>query len=223
MHIRFGSTNYALLLLDGEPPSDEICRRIATNASFIVAADGAARTARKLGLTVDVIIGDLDSIDQDSKEHYHNSELIKISDQYSNDFEKALKYLIETNRTVALIILGLHGKRIDHTLANFSVLARFRDSFENVICIDDFQLHSLLTENHHSIVIDEPKQTIVSLTPLPVASSVKTSGLFYPLDNATMSFGEQEGMHNIIVSAEGATVTISSGHLLVSIQHHGKI
>ncbi|HYM21399.1 MAG TPA: thiamine diphosphokinase [Candidatus Kapabacteria bacterium] len=212
-----------LLLLDGEEPSATLLSLFASRSQFNIATDGAARTAKKNNIPLDVIIGDLDSLDNKTREHYSNSIIIELEDQYSNDFEKALRHLMTLKNTALLMILGLHGKRVDHTLTNLSVLTRFRNEFENVICIDDFQSHYLLTELHPFMKIDAPKNSLVSLTTLPLAATVISEGLKYPLNGGSMTFGMQDGLSNVVNSDSGATIRISSGHLLVSIEHHGAL
>ena len=84
-------------------------RRIWSNTIFHVAADGGAnrvydkdqldRLARPkdhVDLSVDTIIGDLDSVTPRVQEHYreHSSaEIIEDGDQYSTDFMKAVKHI----------------------------------------------------------------------------------------------------------------------------------
>ncbi|HET9136445.1 MAG TPA: thiamine diphosphokinase, partial [Candidatus Kapabacteria bacterium] len=134
------------------------------------------------------------------------------------DLEKALRHLIERGLTDSLVILGLHGKRTDHTLTNLSVLVRFRDQFKSVISIDQYQSHYLLTEKHPSFTARGQEGNRISTTPLPAVSGVTTKGLFYPLEDESMSFGHLEGLSNII-AADIATVSISSGSLLISLAH----
>ncbi len=210
-----------LLLLDGEVPGESLLRSIAANASFIIATDGAAQTARKYSTSLDVIIGDMDSLDNETHDYFSkkNTEILPNPDQYSNDFEKALRFLIDQKKTDLLVILGMHGKRTDHSLTNLSVLVRFRDSFEELVSIDDFQKHHLLTAKHNLYKPSLPRNSHISLTPLPIAEGVTTKGLFYPIDNRRMEFGIDEGLSNIIISQDEALITISGGALLVSTPH----
>ncbi len=210
-----------LLLLDGEVPRESLLRKVATNASFIIATDGAAQIARTFSIDLDVIIGDMDSLDVRSLEFFLETKTIIISnpDQYSNDFEKALRYLIAERKTHSLVILGMHGKRTDHTLTNLSVLVRLRDCFESLVVIDDFQEHHLLTATYLSYIPTLPNHSQISLTPLPIAEGVTTHGLFYPITNRRMEFGIDEGLSNIITSHDEALITISGGALLISVAH----
>ena len=102
-----------LLLLDGEVPGESLLRSIAANASFIIATDGAAQTARKYSTPLDVIIGDMDSLPKDVRKVYEDKgiRIIEEGEQYSNDFEKALRYILTETHYKDVIVLGIHGKR----------------------------------------------------------------------------------------------------------------
>lgn len=210
---------HIVLLLDGEPPSPRLAEYAAANAIYIAATDGAARTAKQLELPLHLIIGDLDSIDQEAREHFGSTRIIAVADQYSNDFEKAIQYILEQEVGDDLVILGMHGRRTDHTLTNLSVLVRFRDRFRSVRILDDHQEHRLLTKRYPELHLSQSNGSIISLTPLPHALDVTTSGLYYPITRAEMRFGQQEGLSNIINGHDGAHVTITDGALLVSMPY----
>ena len=60
----------ALLICNGEPPSRALARRLVSEVDLIVAADGGADVARRLGIYPHVIIGDLDSITESTKRFF---------------------------------------------------------------------------------------------------------------------------------------------------------
>ena len=208
---------YILLLLDGEEPSKEILDQFVKNASMVIATDGAAGYAHTHSIPLHSIIGDMDSLNKSVKKEYEKAgtRMIEESEQETNDFEKALRYILSESLDSNVVILGIHGKRTDHMFANFSVMLRYTDAFDTVIAYDATHAHQFLTEETNWHSFDCPVGTIVSLTALPQAQGVTTSGLYYPLKNARMVFGEREGLSNII-SADHATVEITSGAILIS-------
>lgn len=209
---------HILLLLDGDEPTEELLNEYAQSARIIVATDGAAQIARKYGLSLDAIIGDMDSLDAQTREHYERlkTSILTFPDQESNDLEKALKFLVESGFTDSLVMLGLHGKRTDHILTNLSVLIRFRNYFTEMKSVDVYHIHYLLNEKYPELSVDGKKGSSISLLPMPSTSGIVTEGLFFALTNAEMKFGEREGLSNII-SEDSAVVRISSGSLLVSV------
>jgi thiamine pyrophosphokinase len=53
-----------VLFVNGDLPAPERVRDQLTRDDFLIAVDGGLRHLESLGLTPDLIIGDLDSIDQ---------------------------------------------------------------------------------------------------------------------------------------------------------------
>lgn len=211
-------TKHILILLDGEEPSKGLVEHFLRSAGVVIATDGAARYAKGMDVALDVIIGDLDSLDENTFYHYQrkNVSIIKDSSQYSNDFEKALDHAIKEYKPKHISVLGIHGKRTDHLLTNFSVLLRYSRIFEDIYAYDATHMHFFLHENRTSAVIDGYMESQISLTPMPIAYGVSTEGLFYPIKNEDMRFGDREGLSNI-VSSMWASVSITSGSLLISI------
>ncbi len=210
----------AILILDGEEPNAVLVRRILDeeSAAMIVATDGAAKYAMRHAIRLDAIVGDMDSLTQDAADFYdaQGTQIISMPEQYSNDFEKALRFIASTGDEVRLTVFGIHGRRTDHVFTNFSVMQRFTDDFEELVAYDETLIHRFLTTKRNAISLNLAMNTIVSLTPLPQAEGVTTRGLLYPLEDATMVFGERDGLSNRVSSEIGGAVAIRSGALLVS-------
>lgn len=209
---------HLLILLDGEEPSKMILEQFVKNAFFIIATDGAAVYAHAHTIPLDVIIGDMDSLSKDMRKEFEakGTRIIEEPDQQSNDFEKALRFIVSASLATDIVVLGIHGKRTDHLLTNFSVMLRYTDSFNTLIAYDATHEHHFLTQEKHWYSFDYPVGTLISLTPLPQAQGVTTSGLYYPLKNARLVFGEREGLSNII-SSDDASLEITKGAVLISI------
>lgn len=212
------SKEHILILLDGEEPSKHFVDYFLESSAIVIATDGAARYAKQMNVPLDVIIGDLDSLDDDTFTHYQgtNVAIIKNPSQYSNDFEKALDYALEEYKPRRISVLGIHGKRTDHLLTNFSVLLRYSRIHGDISAYDATHKHFFLHENHTKAVIDGNIESQLSLTPMPIAYGVTTKGLFYPINDEDMKFGDREGLSNII-SSSPASVAISLGSLLISV------
>lgn len=207
---------YTLLVLDGELPPLGMILEMAKNAERTICTDGVARHLEFLEPPVSAIIGDLDSLEDVERYAAQGIEIIHDPDQYSNDFEKALHYLID-RRSEHVLILGLSGKRIDHTLTNISVMKRFVSRFKSLVTIDQYGLSYFVFGPMERHKIEAKENTLVSLTPIYQATSVITDNLYYPINGTDMHFGEEEGMSNIVTSNEGAFVSLRSGALMVTI------
>ena len=90
---------------------------LLAGATRVVACDSAADAyRRRFRKWPTVVIGDLDSI---SNAHLipRSSSLVPVSDQNTNDLEKAINYCAQQGWRKPVIV-GATGKREDHTLGN---------------------------------------------------------------------------------------------------------
>ena len=93
--------------------------RLLAAATRVVACDSAADAyRRRFRKWPDVIIGDLDSLRAaEDVGPYRDVELIRVSDQDTNDLEKAMAYCAKRGWKDPVIV-GATGKREDHTIGN---------------------------------------------------------------------------------------------------------
>ncbi len=212
--------NFALVVLGGQLADEASASEFASNANLILCADSGAEHARKLGLPVDAIVGDLDSTTPETLRFFEEKknprcEIIKIPEQEYNDFEKTLDYLSE-RWNGAVHILGMTGGRADHTLSNFSVMLRCADRFTSLEAYDGSSVHSFLTTKRNHRSIECSTGTTISLMPFGEAAGVTTKNLRYTLSNETLRLGAREGLSNISTGSP-VIVSIESGALLISV------
>jgi len=87
---------------------------------LIIAADSGWLNAKKLGVTPCIVVGDLDSLGEGVLPP--EVELIRLPSQKDvTDTKEAVEVAVERGATEITIIGGLSG-RLDHTLANLSLL-----------------------------------------------------------------------------------------------------
>ena len=98
--------------------------KLLAGAMRVVACDSAADAyRRRFRKWPDVIIGDFDSVSRLSSHVLRPSSFIRISDQDTNDLEKAINYCAKQGWHDPVIV-GATGKREDHTIGNvFRALA----------------------------------------------------------------------------------------------------
>ncbi|MDR0708352.1 MAG: thiamine diphosphokinase [Treponema sp.] len=107
-----------IAFIGGESPSVAICRKAASGADLIVAADSGLETAEQAGVRPDWIVGDMDSLDSESRlAGYSHDRIIRYSaDKDYTDTEIALSLLWDKG-CVHTALVGGGGGRIDHLLA----------------------------------------------------------------------------------------------------------
>jgi thiamine pyrophosphokinase len=182
----------ALVLCNGEPPSRALARWCARTADRIVAADGGANSARSVGITPHVIIGDLDSMTRATRHHFRNVVTLHVARQDNTDLEKALDFLA-SHHVQEVTILGATGKRIDFTLGNFVALWNYSAFMEIRLAGDGWFAMPVGRKK----VVAAPTGTTVSLIPFGSCDGVSLRGLEFPLTNVSMRVGET-GVSNVV-------------------------
>jgi thiamine pyrophosphokinase len=216
-------TSNCLIVLDGEI-NKALLRKLffqnSPRSSFIIiASDGAANTLYKLKYTPDYIVGDLDSISSQVLSNFKKRkvEIRKSPEQQHNDFEKCVLFAgkIGCNK---IIIIGFSGKRIDHTINNFSILKKYSKLSYIKFLDDSFETFFLKKKSN----ISYRKNEVVSISAFPKATGINTSGLKYKLKNGILEFGKREGSLNKSIS-NTINIEFKKGSLLIFLKHFGNL
>lgn len=112
----------ATIVLNGN--SDET---LILNSNLVIAVDGGANLLKKRGILPNVIIGDLDSIDNETLEFFkqHSVEVIKFpKEKDETDCELAIKYATDKGAK-NIEIINFLGERIDMIFALYGLLKKF--------------------------------------------------------------------------------------------------
>ena len=196
----------ALVIANGDPPSAALLEELRGGA-LVVAADGGARSALALGVTPDIVTGDLDSIG-DAREAIPPDRIRPNPDPNATDLEKAVALCLDEGCD-AVDIIGASGGRADHALANLSVLVRFGRRARLRVIDERFAIELVDGEAE----VEGPAGTVVSLVAVGRCEGVTTSGLRWELHDHTLDFSAY-GVHNEI-AASPARVSVRSGDLLL--------
>lgn len=199
----------ALLFLNGQVGDPSFARIRSQSYDVIIAADGGANHAAQGDHEPQVIIGDLDSVTPAIRQRFLYAEWIHLSSQKENDLEKSLSYCRDI-RVTHLTIVGLCGKRLDHTINNFSVLLKY-DQYFKLTLFDDYSRIFIVRDQWE---YSGPVGQTISLIPLGHVDGVTTEGLGFPLRGETLALGIREGASNVITD-NPVRVRIGRGVLLV--------
>jgi thiamine pyrophosphokinase len=209
-----------VIFANGELPDLEAARKLLEADDYLIAADGGANHLMKMGILPKVLIGDLDSVEEDILFELSSAE-IKI-EQYSEDkdetdIELALQYAVKLH-PASILVVGALGGRLDQTLANLSVLTDPLLS-EMDIRLDDGVEQAFFcrasTGKGKQVQVQGRSGDTVSLIPWhsPV-EGVVTDGLQWPLYGETLYPDRSRGVSNAMLG-EFASVKIEKGLLLV--------
>ncbi len=184
------------------------------DSSVIICADGAAQILKMFDITPDFIVGDMDSIDENTLRYFETkgSGIIRYpGDKDETDTQLALEYAFGMNPD-EIRIFGALGGRVDHMLANISLLVMCAKRGVDAKIVDkDCELFVI----DRSCVIDGREGETVSL--IPISSDVRgitLEGFRYPLSNGLMKIGRPYGVSNRLIGTRG-TISVKSGYLLI--------
>ena len=180
----------------------------------LICTDGAAERVREIGRVPDLIVGDMDSVDRTTLAYFEQkgSRIIRHPvHKDETDTQLALECAFEMEPE-GIRIFGALGGRIDHAMANISLLVMCTQRGVDTKIVDrDCELFVV----GGSCVIDGRKGETVSL--LPLSSDVRgitLDGFEYPLSGAVMEVGRPYGISNRLTRTRG-TISVESGYLLV--------
>ena len=192
----------AAILAAGPLGETGAARQAIAGSTMILAADGGARHAATLGVEIDALVGDADSLaaDELSSLLSHGVEIHSHSrDKDETDLELAVRLALEKGAT-ELVILGALGRRWDHTFAALLLAADPALEGIGMRLVDGPQEITIL-RGGSELVIDEPAGTTVSLLPIGgTAGGITTRGLAYPLEAGELRLGSPRGVSNQVVS-----------------------
>ncbi|NIS80362.1 MAG: thiamine diphosphokinase [Anaerolineales bacterium] len=206
----------AIVVGNGEIGQRQILRRRlkTIRAPLVIAANGGSRLAQSLDLQVDVVIGDLDSLDPESKLALTDSGAtfeLSAAEKDETDLELALLYAASRGAR-QIIVLGAIGGRMDMTLANVLLLTHPRLSTTRIQIWHEKQTAWLIRPPGEEIEGD-PGDTL-SLIPLSTdATGISTHHLAYPMSGDDLAFGPARGISNVITGPV-ARVDLKTGMLL---------
>lgn len=187
-------------------------------ADLVVAADSGAEVARRLGLRVDVLVGDLDSVRADTLAALRESgaEVVRHHrDKDATDLELALT-LATAGDPDRLVLVGGHGGRLDHALATPGALATVARPGRRV---EAWLGRASVQATRDVVQVGGRPGELVSLLPWAGdARGVTTEGLRWALDDFTLESGSTRGVSNEVATPP-ARVAVAEGTLLVVRPH----
>ena len=180
-------TESLVCLIGGGEIEEQPVKALVNSGAIVVAADGGANHALRLGLQPVAVIGDMDSISPETRAQFWDV-LHHIPEQDSTDFEKSLRVL----DVAGIIGFGFLGPRADHGLAAMQALARHQDAPVILQSAQDVVFH---LPAHREMAFELPRDTRVSLFPFSSVACA-AEGLLWPLDGLTFDPMGQIGTSN---------------------------
>lgn len=187
---------------------DRIRSRLSEDDYYIFCDSGLFHMD-KLNITPNLIVGDFDS---------HENPCLPVetivlpSEKDDTDTFYAIRKGLERGFDDFLLI-GAVGGRMDHTLANISILLTLREKGKKASLIDDYSDMEFIGEKTVEIKDDCLYFSLLNL-------SGRSKGIYvenakYPLNNAEIEYTYQYGVSNEVLPGKTARVRVSEGNLLL--------
>ena len=202
----------AILLANGVPPSPGLLTAALADAALFVCADGGANAARAMGLVPRAIVGDLDSIEPATRQHFEalNVDIVRDADTERTDLDKAIRYVRSRGGVDRIRVFGATAGRLDHVVGHLGLLYRYPEGPR--LTLEDDELCAFVAGGE--VRLDYPAGTRVSFFGVGgEARGVTTENLTYPLATPNVVMGGQDSISNEVLAAP-AWVRIAAGRAL---------
>ena len=175
---------------------------------FIIAADKGLEVLYKLSVMPDIILGDFDSVDNSILEEYKSEILTRFSPVKDfTDGEAAVES--------SVVILGATGSRLDHVLANISLLKKAVDAGVRAVIVDRNNKIRIFNNFDSIKVFKNNGKKYLSLMPLgDKVTGLTLSGFKYGATDADLYQGSSLAISNEITSDYGM-ISFKDGYLIV--------
>ncbi len=191
----------ALIVANGNV-NDKFLDEIFADYDYIVACDGGYN--KLLDKKVDVLIGDLDSVDKSKIKEGQNIIKHPAEKDYT-DLELSIEHVIDNGYKADII--GFYGSRIDHSLTNILLLRKFKS---NIRFIDKYNT----LEYRDSSFELKRSDSFFSLIPLSRIENLSIKGAKYELNGTNIELGQSLLNSNEFLSSD-VTIEFDSGEMIV--------
>ena len=186
---------------------DALVEPVASD-DFIIAADGGFVHTQKLGITPDIILGDFDSLG-----YTPDRANVFPVEKDDTDAMLAVRRGLQLGYRKFVLYGSLDGPRLDHTVANFQTLQFLADRDAAGYLVGSGQLVTVVKNG--SLTFPAGMEGTISVFCMGKdAEGVTLEGLYYPLENGTLTAGFPLGVSNHFTGKE-ASVEVKKGNLLV--------
>ena len=210
------SLRAAIIVMGGVAPDLGLAAALDSNDVIVIAADSGAVHARTAGLSIDIAVGDFDSIPPLLLEELEGTgvrvERHPVAKD-ATDLELAIQVAIREGADV-ITVVGGHGGRVDQSFANAFVIASPTYAHISMHAILDSALVSVVHGGGGVTFAGAPGDVVTILPLHGDALGVRSEGLEYPLRGETLTAGTTRGVSNVLLERE-ATVSLESGTVLV--------
>ncbi|MBR6563216.1 MAG: thiamine diphosphokinase [Clostridia bacterium] len=198
------------VIIGGAPINDyENTRRHIGDDDFVIVCDCGLKHLDGLKLEPSLIVGDFDS---HKRPEIDVETIVLPREKDDTDTFFAVKEAVARGFDDFLLV-GVIGKRIDHSLANLSILLYLDDLKLRARALDDYS--SLEIVSRQVALVDDSHPFFSLLAIDGKAGGISIKNALFPLENGVISPDYQYGVSNEVLKGETAEIRVSSGRLLL--------
>ncbi len=176
---------------------------------FLIYCDGGLKHLEKLKILPNLIIGDFDSF---KNPNLDIETIVLPCEKDDTDTMAAVKEGIERGYK-DFLLLGVIGERLDHSLANVSIL----------LYLDSLNLKGKIIDDYSEMLLVSKKEELVSdefsyfslINILSNAKGVNVIDAKYPLIDATLPTTYQYSVSNEVLPNKVSKISLKEGTLLL--------
>lgn len=216
------ATGRPVVIVRGGPAPDPSVLAVLPPRPYVIAVDHGYDHAVALGIPIDVVVGDLDSITDTARTALEASGVevqLHPTDKDATDLELALDLAVRRGRVAVTVIGGVGwDDRFDHVAAQLGLLAA--PAWRGV-ALTAYLGRACVQPLHGggSCEVHGRPGELVSIVPVGgPAIGVRTNGLRFPLLDETLDVFSTRGVSNELVAPTGS-VSLRDGVVLIITPH----
>lgn len=198
------------VIIGGAPIEDyAVCRAELDPEDFIICCDSGLKHREALGVTPDLVVGDFDSHPAPRLDT-ETITLPRAKDDTDTIYalRTALKQGFET-----FLLLGVTGRRLDHTMANLSTLLWLESQGKQGVILDNWSRITVVTPGKPGFVEDNwPYFSLLALE--GTARGVTIENAAFPLEQGEIGCEYQYAVSNEPLPG-GSRITVEQGRLIL--------
>ncbi len=187
----------------------EYLKNIIMEDDYVIYCDSGLKHMDKLGLKPSLIVGDFDS---HVNPHMDVETIVLPTVKDDTDTFFAAKEGVKRGFG-DFVLIGVIGERLDHSLANVSILLYLRANGRRAQIIDDYSVMKIVGFETEYISDEYSFFSLLNVT--GKANGITIKNAKYELENGCINADYQYGVSNEITPGKVAEVSVSDGELLL--------
>ena len=197
------------VIVGGAPIGDyERARALLCTDDDVICCDSGLRHRAGLGVEPTLIVGDFDSYENP---HAGIETIVLPREKDDTDTFYAVKEAVKRGYD-DFLLLGVIGGRLDHTLANLSILYYLDTLGKSATAADDYSEIEVVST---SATVDDSYPYFSLLNLSGEAEGITITGAKFPLENGSVTCDYQYAVSNEPLKGQTAQITVERGRLLL--------